>query len=232
VEYQQLVKVYEKDVDDLTEEDITWFNEVINNLTINNPSVIRWIGDTLADRGNNDYFVLKLLEKLKKTANVEILISNHDGKFIDAYRKGSTIAEGLGKDDAKSLFNLGILLENGLVKQREVNQLVEEVYKPSLRAISYTIDNSTQPPSITLFTHAPVGFETFEEMAKLYQIPYKDDTVEDLANTIDLINEAFLAEAVLKNDLNANHEVYQNNIMLGSASIPPQYPLLRLARRY
>ena len=43
------------------------------------------MGDILADRGNNDYLTLKLLEKLHSLEiPYEIMLSNHDLWFIEA----------------------------------------------------------------------------------------------------------------------------------------------------
>lgn len=50
------------------------------------PALFRLIGDTLCDRGPNDLTTLLLLYRLKTLgANIEIIFSNHDRYFIEAY---------------------------------------------------------------------------------------------------------------------------------------------------
>ena len=63
-EYNRFVKLYEKDPKEVNKNDIQWFNLFIKKIKVNQGGTIRLLGDELADRGSNDYFTLKILEKL------------------------------------------------------------------------------------------------------------------------------------------------------------------------
>jgi hypothetical protein len=82
--YQRLVALYEAPAP-LSAENFHAFNKFIDHeLTVIEPNIlVRLIGDLLADRGRNDWFVLKILKKLHDHGvNVRILMSNHDLEFL------------------------------------------------------------------------------------------------------------------------------------------------------
>lgn len=86
IHYASLVRIYRLSADQLTRRDIACFNEIINGLKFNKSCLIRLLGDDLADRGSNDYFTLKIIEKLiDEKVPIEILLSNHSIDFIYAY---------------------------------------------------------------------------------------------------------------------------------------------------
>lgn len=84
--YTELVQIYESKPP-LNQQQLLRFNEIIeHDLQVIDPTIlVRLIGDILADRGRNDYLVLKVLRKLRR-ANVplRILMSNHDNVFLEA----------------------------------------------------------------------------------------------------------------------------------------------------
>jgi len=97
-DYKNLVEIYKKvpskapwhgeEVKELTKKDITEFNQILDKLVFNTEIGVRLIGDELADRGSNDYFTLKILEKLRKNnVPVEITVSNHSIDFLHATEK-------------------------------------------------------------------------------------------------------------------------------------------------
>lgn len=176
----------------LTKEDIATFKTILANSTIPEESrkkLIRLIGDETGDRGANDIFILLLLQKLNnEEIPYEILASNHGSEFIMAYEKYETDDHILDFQRA-SLLALQLLIQNGTIDQKTVDDLINTVYKPSLTLLSYTLSNNES--EITLFSHAGIGLNTIQGLAKKFNVAYKDDTAKDLALTIERINEKF-----------------------------------------
>src|SRR5438128_133691 len=56
--YKQFTMICSKKIKKLTKDDINQLNEILKNAKVNPRCKIRLIGDELADRGNNDYFML------------------------------------------------------------------------------------------------------------------------------------------------------------------------------
>lgn len=179
------------------------FNEIIEQakVTETKPAVIRLIGDELSDRGSNDYFTLKIFEKLgKANIPVEIILSNHGIEFVRVYERDLEIFDDIvddkicyktiiGLEQDRSIQNLGRSIKCGLVSADDIKDIVENYYKPNLKLISYTIDESTN--TMTLYTHALVGLETVADLASTFFVDYDDENIEELAKTIDEINKAF-----------------------------------------
>lgn len=236
--YMLFRNIYIKRSDDLQLIDITNFKTILKNsrVNLNAAKTIRLIGDELCDRGKNDYFTLKVLEKLGKSGmSTEILFSNHGSGFLNAYtqkikRKLSNLKfqwweeSGFSPEFDNSLRKMGKLIKKGLVDEKEIEQIVENHYKPNIKAISYTVDKTGSPPSITLFTHAPVGFETIREMATLYGVTYRANNIDAFCKTIDAINNKFSHE-LMANKL-SSHLNYRKD--LGKGEVPISFPLVRL----
>lgn len=220
--YNAIVHIYQKNPDELTKDDITKFNAILENAQfhkIPNGAMIRLIGDELADRGNNDYFVLKIFEKMAmNNVPFEVLFSNHGFEFIKVYEKGLLDTKSyLEKHEggfAQSLTNLRDLVKRQIIPLEEVDVLVKQYYLPHLKLISYSLqpipsnysflltglanEFELQDPiipgeSITIYSHAPIGVETIKSLTQRegIQVPYSEETTTDLANSIDQINMKF-----------------------------------------
>lgn len=192
--YMKLVSAYQKGAEAKLS-DIQYFKlilfraEIPNDLKI----TIRLIGDILSDRGKNDFFTLLILEKLfKNKVSFEILFSNHDAVFLKKYADNFPIFfdEDLIYPD-ESYQNMLALISKGLIRKEAVFRLIESVFLPSLKLISYTKD--LEKRIIYLFSHAPVGLEIVRELARHYRVPFRVDTLEALCSTIDAINVEFSA---------------------------------------
>lgn len=181
----------------LSQEDILEFNTIIDELEVGEKPLVRLIGDEICDRGQNDYFIFKILNKLKKSGvPTEILLSNHGIEFLIPYENLSDDVSELGAPNinffgqARSLNNMRMLIQEGLITREEVDELVKEVYGPNLKLISYSIDQN----DITIYSHAGIDLETIRFMALKFRdfgVVYNDDSIEDLARTIDAINDVF-----------------------------------------
>ncbi|MDP3268619.1 MAG: type IV secretion protein Dot [Legionella sp.] len=191
-EYNELAKIYKTKVNDLTRKDKDRFDTILSKIKFNNNCLIRLIGDELADRGQNDYFILKLLEKLDEhKVPVEILISNHSIEFIETTEKQNDFDESMLHQGghATSMMNLQTLVDKKIVTKEEILDIANESYKPSLRAISYSL--SEDQKEITIYSHAGIGLNTIKSLAQKLNLEYKDATASDLAQTIDAINVPF-----------------------------------------
>lgn len=189
--YQKLKDIYLKS--ELQKSDIKEFNQIIEVLEVGEKPLIRLIGDEICDRGQNDYFIFKILDKLKKIGvKTEILLSNHGIEFLIPYEQGSDFfPQNIGSLlQIRSMNRMRILISKGVIKRKDIETLVADSYLSSLRLISYSLHNE----DITLYSHAGIGLETVQALAIKFEdqgVLYKDDTAEDLAQTIDAINQVF-----------------------------------------
>lgn len=166
---------------------------------------IRLIGDELADRGSNDLCILILYKFLRENgANVTTLISNHGIEFLKFYfeskslgeKQFASIKDGIDDRQKPSLYALKHILELGVISKAEFEEDVEKNYLPTLKVLDYNLTDD----GIQLFTHAPVRFDVIKYMVNKLnelkidnepEIQYRDDTAQQLAETIDAINLRF-----------------------------------------
>jgi hypothetical protein len=185
--YRILREIYFKPVNSLTEGDLGLFQKIINNASVSNAKAVTLIGDELADRGSNDYFTLLVLKKLKNAnVNIDIILSNHSVEFLKDYER--TIFSGradLGSGQAQSLANMRQLIARGLIQEDDIRRMVDEFYKPMVKGIGYTLAPNGD---LNIFTHAPIGLETIQALARKFDIPYSDQNPVELIETIDAIN--------------------------------------------
>lgn len=206
---------------------IARFNAFLDQLELaRKPELIRLVGDELADRGKNDYFMLGFMNYFKaKDVHFSITISNHSNEFI-------TFTEGeqdylLSPHYRPSLAGLKLLLDNGIVAKTTLDDWVNKAYKPNIKAIDYQLVDGN-PPSIRLFTHAPVRFDIIEKIANKLGVGYQDGTANELAQSIDSINAA-LAEHIQAGTMHTLRTLPSD---IDPANLSPQqveqYPLIYL----
>lgn len=170
------------------------FNDFMEQLEVKDKDVlVRLIGDELADRGSCDYFMLRLFSFLHKNkVDVTTMVSNHSTEFVTAYERlvqGETfVSDNIVLDHQKpSFIGLKMLLDQNLITKKELTNITNDSYKPTLKLIDYTLDEK----GIRLHTHAPVAFSIIEKLASKLKVDYDDSTKEKLADTIYRINQAF-----------------------------------------
>lgn len=223
-QYEQLRDIYKTPTRDLTKEQIETFELIIANAGVSDQRALTLIGDELADRGENDYFTLLVLKKLREAnIDMDIMISNHSMEFIKDYERASFTGKyDLGGGQGASLANMNTLIKKGLVQEDQVRSMVDFYYKPIVKAIGYTLSEDGE---VTLFSHAPIGLETVKALADKFKIPYKDATPKELFQTIDAINET-VRNKFKNKELTAilSAEGYSNPDL----PIPTTKPLMRL----
>lgn len=200
--YARLVEIYSKPINELTKNDIQEFDGILDGLKFNNHALVRLIGDELADRSPNDYFVLKIFQKLKQ-ANVKVqtIISNHGCDFVLALESSDITNSPSTVMPCTSKTNLITLIEKGILNKPEVVELARECYLPSLQLISYSL--SEDKKDISIYTHAIAGLAIIQKMAEKLGVNYQDNTAEALAKTIDEINRRFQENYVKKNKVSS-----------------------------
>ena len=87
-DYAALVVIYKDQSNPLTKDAYQQYTGILGRMHFNEDSVslVRLIGDELADRGKNDLLVLALLKAMKdQNVPYRILVSNHGLEFIEGY---------------------------------------------------------------------------------------------------------------------------------------------------
>ncbi|HAT8178827.1 TPA: type IV secretion protein Dot [Legionella pneumophila] len=186
------------------------FNKFMAQIEINDiKMLIRLLGDEVADRGSCDYFTLRILDFLyQNQIAINIILSNHGYEFIHAYEKlviGQPFKPkgDIGDIQIKSFWGLQLLLEQSAIPQEELRSLVERTYKPTLKIIDYSLSED----GITLYSHAPMRFDSIRMAASQLGVSYDDSTKEALAETIDQLNAQL--QIYMKN--NMLHLLFENN---------------------
>lgn len=214
-------------------DDIETFNKILSNTSFNPVGMVRFIGDIIADRGPNDYFILKILQALNsKRVPVEILLSNHDLEFIRAREnihvgKQAFELTWLLPNFTHSMLQMQRLIDNKVISMEDVLNTFDSHYKPNLRAISYSLSPDKQ--QITLFSHAPVDYRIIKALVNklntvslkldpAYQITFADESPELLAKTIDRINEVFAYYV----NTNSTHILYDDDKIAESGGLNAQ----------
>lgn len=193
-EYGTLVNIYLTPTNALTSEDLHRFDALLNKIVFDKNRTVRLLGDELADRGRNDYFTLKILEKMHAQAvPFEIMLSNHGVEFVEAYERDLDFhAQLLDREaHAPSMERLQLLIDRGLTSKANVRDLAKKAYFPQLRAIAYTLDLARKTPKITIHSHAGIGLNHIRALAEKLGLTYDDSNAPLLAQTIDQINEQF-----------------------------------------
>lgn len=166
----------------------------------NKKTLIRLIGDVLADRGANDYYTLYLIDHLAKQGlTFKISLSNHDNFYFtedtagcETNKQGRSYLHMQALDKAKIIDS-----STGLGKV----DVLEKQYRSLVEPISYSIQTNPDGTiaQLNIFNHAIAGPACLQALIKKYGqlggflagIEYKAGTIQELCQTIDSINERF-----------------------------------------
>ncbi|MCS5710338.1 hypothetical protein [Candidatus Berkiella aquae] len=243
-EYEYFAKtIYQKEIDELTEEDISAFQALLHNDKSHfNPSLknvfFQMVGDEAGDRGKCDLFVWLLMEKMVDAKILKnVSISNHTIEPLKLYERGLNFQCGYGfpseeqsllmYEHACSMQNLQVLIDSENfpnITRPYVDNLIKKIYEPTLRLFFYNLNEKGD--EITFFSHAGVGLETIEEEALKFNVPFKDGSAKELAQTIDNINKHFTENYVEQKRM---HELFPAEEMsrLYSGYVKTDNPFVR-----
>lgn len=187
--YITLVDIYHDD-----DPDYVFFINVLNEhcLVNSNKHYLRFLGDEVCDRGQNDYFIFLILNKLHESnVGFEILLSNHGFEFVRTFETGidkvwkSHYMKG---ETVQSLDALSDAIYNEEIENpKHLQEVIRRCYFPHLKLLAYSRDDD----SIIVYSHAPINVLVIQSLARKFGIEVKYDTVTELANMIDQINGKF-----------------------------------------
>ena len=198
VDYCALYKIYNTEKEKLKKKDLTDFKLLLATMVKNDSAPkVRLLGDELCDRGRNDYFTLKLIEKLNALkCDFEILLSNHSAVFICGFemhfdKKPESIVDFKRehlKKDSRSMQGLQYLLKNKLVELSEVENIYKVEYKKKIKAVSYCFEKETD--TLTIYSHAPIDINGIYKLAYDFAISDEESppTIIDKQAVMELID--------------------------------------------
>lgn len=189
---------------------------LIDQLTVSKKRnvLIRKLGDLLGDRWRgNDILMLALLNKIP---NKEIILSNHDAFFIRLYENYllTQDVDGLkawlhefrkkSQEFQAQHRSATILAESFIANDITLEQVTQFMegdsgYKKALKVLSYDLD--TENNHIYIYAHTAIDFLVIKSYAEFFAVDYDDSSIEQLAKTIDCINEKFQQLYVQQNQI-------------------------------
>ncbi len=198
-------------------QNVKTLNTLLSTITVTPGANIRLIGDELADRGENDYYMLKLIEKLHQGgANLEILLSNHGLEFT--YERETQFRDeicGLGGQHRinpepgiglmRSMDNLFFYMDCRMIAPDEINSLYA-IRNAKLKALSYDYDAEG---NLFIYSHAPIDPDDILQVARSLELVTEQELppegvsglkVEHFILMIDRINRV-VSEAAVGNTL-------------------------------
>lgn len=210
-DYKKFVKDYNENI--ITPLSLPHLKMLLSRITVKTTVNLRLIGDELADRGQNDFFTLWLLEHLiNQGMNVEIIFSNHASVFIKhieaAINQSKRMLFGINDDKFRTVFNkqqvrkkgeqfqslqnLKETLKWGFISVSDLLSLYD-TYKPRVKVFSY--DRSPEG-ELLIYSHAPMSKDRMLDLARDLEIdnlPVSADKLDDdgLIWLIDAINARF-----------------------------------------
>jgi hypothetical protein len=219
-QYTSFKEIYQKDTNDLTPEELSSMKTICEQLIVKNKHKICLLGDELADRGQNDYFMLLLFAKLhKESVPMDILLSNHGYTFIESLEKDQGFYSGNPWGDrvyGRSIHQMQDLINAGMLDKEEIKEIAKTAYLPHLKLLSYTIDSINE---ITLYHHACIDEEVIAKITDTMVVDFNANTVKELSGTIDAINFSFQKKWV------ETHLVHKLPKNLSGDTIPKSDPI-------
>lgn len=152
---------------------------------------LRLLGDLLIDRGHSDDLTFQFFRFLTlRQVPYTILLSNHDAYFLRALYLLEDVV-------GHPAYISGASVLARMAKRRHHDDPVpglkdlKAIYLDHLKLVDYQLGAADAKEALQIFTHAPVGLETIEALAKELGVSYDENTPQKLAKTIDAINHAF-----------------------------------------
>lgn len=161
---------------------------------------IRFIGDTLADRGRHDFLILLIYECLHRHhISFSLIYSNHDALFFQLYKKQGD--EQFAVDESefdvsveqvmqsfKSVYALKKSISSDVVSLAAVEKIIVECVLPHLKLI----ESEKSGDQIYIFTHAPTTTRLLKAILKMLG-QEKKERIDDwpTIKVVDRLNQFF-----------------------------------------
>lgn len=220
-------------------EDFDQFKKILDSCPINCHLFIRQLGDLFSDRGVQDYFSLLVFDQLQRAGvSYEIIYSNHDDQLMRKYEEGflqvlehkQKLGGYFSSNTDRSLQNLGIVIQQGIVESSVVNTLIETAVKPYLQIAACDHVVIEEKPGVLLYSHAPIDFLQIENFLKHLNKKYKfsAETIRHINSAVAQLREKFRTEIVKKNrccELQIPSEILKTMFLQEIEAIFDEYPL-------
>ncbi len=209
INYLALVELYNSNKGQLSKACIAEFNRLVGCMKVSTATRLRLIGDEVADRGWNDYYMLKILDVLhQKNVPIDIMLSNHGMHFVAWYEakvlKKKSISV-VTPASTQSSSNLKSLIDQKVLDWNQISLMIRRCYKPKLKLLDYSWNREKN--CLSLYSHAPVGLNIICAVANCLNVKYDDNDACSLAYTIDQINAKF-RKHVDKNTVTGLYQSY------------------------
>ena len=167
---------------------------IIQKTVVNQKPFIRLIGDELADRGENDLFILLILKQLHQhQVPYHILLSNHGLSFLSLYLGWSN------KNEQKHWLLQDIFIPSFRALKKTIdlqffdfetlNEIVKTCYLPYLKLLDYSLSLTSN--LITIYSHAAIGVNVLKDLGTEMDVLFNTHTHFDIARFIEEINLKF-----------------------------------------
>lgn len=196
--FKRLWEIYETPVDALTIDMVTEFETIIQSSQFveERPKKIIFIGDTLADRGHNDYFTLIVFQRIFQHIEYIILLSNHDLVHL-CEAEGNHYLEEYPPETHENYFisflNFQKLLAKFPVLQESAIEMRNTSFKPFVKMFEFGFPNDK---TMLLFSHTPFIFNEYFFKTDLLTHPHLNELFVEL----EQINIK-VSEHIAKNEL-------------------------------
>ena len=190
----------------IDDNDVAGFKETLPHCLelVTPPKNLVLLGDLLADRGQNDWFTLCILEFLHdKGQPFDVIFSNHDAAFVEYYldNKNKSLTEpyavsqagvtqhGLQGDQGNSLINLNTTLNEGPGKTREKKrQAFNEMTEKYLGHVKLVECHQDQR---SLYSHGVMNDALLFDLATLSGLNEHQQSETGLQEKVHVINRYF-----------------------------------------
>lgn len=211
---KELVSLYKRASEDLSEHDLHSFTVILDRATTINKVHLRFLGNLLAGEGKQDAFTLIFLDFLnQRQVPYEIIASYTDTTFLlDWHLTTHTLSnepqkftrENIRYTKFQSLNNFLTLLEKKILTQKVVQKWLNDLLP---KIIPFTCFISTRRrksmpdiPVLDFFSYAPMGCEGVQALAEILKIKYIPEYVEKDIETFK--NKVFEIKNTFKKKIN------------------------------
>jgi hypothetical protein len=193
--YYDLLKMYHKR--HLSARDLQLYQNIIENELSNFTSniTIRFLGDTMSDRGQNDILFLKFLRVLAfNRIHYRIVFSNHDAEILRLILKypdtcpPPIINTSFDEVQGASFYKMMHSVNNHLISWFEIQTLYHHYYLPALTLLDFSLSANED---IFIYSHAPTTLKHIESLSKELNTTFQCEDRDVLFKSLENLNEIF-----------------------------------------